>query len=150
MGSEPGPWGEGYLERVGVNSGFEPDPWGKGNLTKFLGRENGGGTLSLADGRSKVKHSLACLLGRVASRNSAWRPCRQKLVTCDSWCLIKSSAVGLLRSWGADILLVSERSGVVSPQGHSANILRKWPKTIFWGDYHQKKKSSFREGNGLR
>ena len=136
LGSEPGPWGVGDLEEVGVNFEFEPDPWGKGDLTKFLGGENGGGILSLADGSSKVKHSLACPLGRVVSRNSAWRPCRQKFVTCDSWCLVKSSAVGLQRSWGADILLVSERSGVVSPQGHSANLLRSVFKLFKLGRLH--------------
>ena len=84
----------------------------------------GGGILSLGEGSSKVRHSSAWPLGRALSRNSAAWPCRQKFVTWESWCLVKSSAVGLQRSWGADILLASHLSGVVSPQGHSANLLR--------------------------
>ena len=96
-------------ETLGEEAGFgtvwlrpEPYPWGK---CDFLGGMNwagwmGGGILSLGEGSSNVRHSSACPLGRALSRNSAVRPCRQKFVTWDSWCLVKSSAVGL-QSWGA-------------------------------------------------
>ena len=82
--------------------GPEPDPWGVlvgGNWAGLMG----GGILSQGEGSSKVKQSSAWPLGRALSRNSALRPCRQKFVTWDSWCLVKSSAVGLQRNWGAGI-----------------------------------------------
>ena len=82
--------------------------------------------LSLGEGSSNVRHSSACPLGRALSRNSAALPCRQKFVTWDSWCLVKSSAVGLQQGWGADILLssqaVSQRS--LGWSLHKAILLR--------------------------
>ena len=97
--------GDSGLSLVWLVSG--PDPSGKCGFLCWGNRAGlkGGGILSLGEGSSKVNHSSAWPLGRVLSRNSAAWPRRQKFVTWESWCLVKSSAVRLQRSWGADILL---------------------------------------------
>ena len=73
LGSEP--WCEYDLRGAGVEFGLSQTLGAKGNLTKFLGGENGGRSLSLADCISKVKHCLSCRLDRVVSRNFAWQLC---------------------------------------------------------------------------
>ena len=55
--------------------------------------ESGGGIISLGWGSWKVRLSSAWPLFRDLRRNTADLPCRQKLVTWESWCWTKLWAV---------------------------------------------------------